>query len=135
MRYTLKTTNLTQDERRRLEVAAARSGYPLEAVVLVAVALGAACRGCPPGKAPDPKAPATHRPAAAVCSAVCDYARSLCGESAFDALRFWHLRHGEDIGRIVYALTEEELAKASESDSLDDFRGISVIRVLYPEAP
>ena len=59
-----------------------------------------------------------------LCEGLRDYALEQFGPMARTVLEYWGIRSTVDFGKIVFLLTEAELLKKTEEDSLHDFENV-----------
>lgn len=68
--------------------------------------------------------PKRHVTGQQLCMGLRDLAQQRWGMLAGTVLRKWGLTRTEDFGTIVYAMIDRRELRASEGDSIDDFRGV-----------
>ncbi|MBI1336968.1 MAG: hypothetical protein GC164_08405 [Phycisphaera sp.] len=124
MWYTIKLPDFPPETRQRLDRVAKRSGYPIESVWLVLRAINIACHISSPGQSDHHAVAGVHVTATDVCRALGFLAYELFGDNAMSGLYRWRLQRSEDVGIVVFSLIEEGFTRASESDSIHDFRHV-----------
>jgi uncharacterized repeat protein (TIGR04138 family) len=100
----------------KLDRAAAKSGYPVEAVRHALNVLSWAPY--------DPYAVQGQLSASDFCRAYLELAMDSFLDQTEATLREWRIERSEDLGRIVDALVDEGLVKAGDEDRREDFDGI-----------
>lgn len=111
-----------------MEVAI-KSRFPAEAFVFVQKGLDFTVKhlhgDLPDGEQPDPHAhPERHVTGHQLCEGLRDFAIDQYGLLARPVLKRWGIRRSEDFGEIVFAMVEAGLMFKTDSDTLDDFRGV-----------
>jgi uncharacterized repeat protein (TIGR04138 family) len=78
----------------------------------------------PQASAEEPPTERRHVSGQQLCLGLKDLAIQRWGLLAPTVLRKWGIRATDDFGTIVYALIDRKELRASERDSLDDFKGV-----------
>jgi uncharacterized repeat protein (TIGR04138 family) len=95
--------------------------YAREAYLFVVAALGAVVRRLPPERVHHPER--RHLSGRELLGGVIDLARAEFGSLSAAVFEEWGVRHGEDVGNIVFQLVESGQLSARPEDSIEDFRG------------
>lgn len=111
------------DTLEKLHGAATASGYPIEAVMLVAHTISRLGTG-KRGGYPDSDAGGGSISASEICSTLIDVARSSYRDRALEVLKDWDLSQSEDVGRIVMGLAEAGVIRSEPGDSEADFEDL-----------
>jgi hypothetical protein len=133
MRHRWRFPDLTDSQRSLCQRVSQATGFPLDAVLFVFVALGRLLQNRdqpePGQEAPEPIA------ARELCEYMAQYAVELTGSRAvaLDAFYFWRLRRGEDVGPIVLALVDAGLAGPQCPRDWASFRDVPLLRSLAQE--
>lgn len=111
-----------------MEVAR-KTRFPAEAFVFVQKGLDFTVKRLhgewPQDQSPDPQAhPDRHVTGQQLCEGLRDFAIDQYGLLARTVLKRWGIRRSEDFGEIVFAMVEAGLMFKTDSDTLDDFRGV-----------
>lgn len=105
------------------------TGYPVDAFYFLIDAMRwRRAGGCP--------RPEAGRGASGFCRIVCAYALEQAGDpdAASELLAGWRIRHSEQLGALVYALTARGLFQADSDDSPDDFDGLPGVSRMIEQA-
>lgn len=102
-----------------------------EAYGFVMAALGATVRGLPPERLADPER--RHLTGRELLDGVVRFARGEFGLLARAVFEEWGVRHGEDVGAIVFHLVASGELSARPEDSIEDFRGGPPLALLLTE--
>lgn len=80
----------------------------------------------------NPAGPDRHVSGRQLCLALRDFAVRRYGMLARTVLEHWGIRRTDDFGRIVYGMIAAGLLRASEQDSIEDFRGVYDFDEAFP---
>jgi uncharacterized repeat protein (TIGR04138 family) len=106
--------------------------YRREAYLFVVASLGATVQALPPERLDDPIR--RHLSGQELLRGVVRLARSEFGALAAAVFGEWGVRHGEDVGNIVFHLVSRGQLSARPEDTIEDFRnGIDLLEVLASE--
>jgi uncharacterized repeat protein (TIGR04138 family) len=132
-RRTLLRTAMSAEELSRFEDTLHAGGFRLESALFLHSAFQALC-DTPPLPGQDERvvegSPGQHHiTAAELCASLPSHAASLSGGTSHSAslLSSLGLRRGEDVGTLVFLMIDFGLVKRRPDDSLDDFRGMTLL--------
>jgi uncharacterized repeat protein (TIGR04138 family) len=102
--------------------------YRREAYIFVVAALGATVRALPADRLEDPVR--RHLSGQELLRGTVELARAEFGAMAAVVFSEWGMRHGEDVGNIVFHLVGEGQLSARPEDTIEDFQGLDLIEAL-----